>query len=235
MQKKYKSILIFTKIYKDNDLLVKFLTDKDELITGIVYGGLSKKKRNIYQVGFFLTINVSFSPQKPPAISAELSHPLISSFLDDKYKLSCLLSTVSLLNLSIIEGQKINNIYNTIEDFVKILLFKKKWISNYCIFLFNLLKIIGYQIDYKNNNNLKYYNLDKLEFYKTKTNNCVIFPFKILENHNLSKFDYKQIVSVFKIFETIFFKNHLSNNNLYLPNHYQLFKTLVTDYLKINE
>ena len=54
MQKKFKGILLFVKIYKDNDLFIKFLSNTDELITGIVYGGLSKKKRNIYQIGFFL-------------------------------------------------------------------------------------------------------------------------------------------------------------------------------------
>ena len=44
MQSKHKGILLFTKIYKENDLFIKLLSDKDYLITGIVYGGLSKKK-----------------------------------------------------------------------------------------------------------------------------------------------------------------------------------------------
>ena len=45
MQKKFKGILIFVKIYKENDLYIKFLSDTDELVSGIVYGGLSKKKK----------------------------------------------------------------------------------------------------------------------------------------------------------------------------------------------
>ena len=45
MQSKHKGILLFAKIYKENDLFIKFLSDKDHLITGIVYGGLSKKKK----------------------------------------------------------------------------------------------------------------------------------------------------------------------------------------------
>ena len=44
MQKKFKGILIFAKIFKENDLYIKFLSNTDELISGIVYGGLSKKK-----------------------------------------------------------------------------------------------------------------------------------------------------------------------------------------------
>ena len=44
MQKKFKGILIYAKIFKENDLYIKFLSNTDELISGIVYGGLSKKK-----------------------------------------------------------------------------------------------------------------------------------------------------------------------------------------------
>ena len=47
MQKKIRGIILFIKVYKENDLLIKLLSDSDEIITGIVYGGLSKKKRNI--------------------------------------------------------------------------------------------------------------------------------------------------------------------------------------------
>jgi len=41
------------------------------------------------------------------------------------------------------------------------------------------------------------------------------------------------INNIFKIFETVFIKNHLSIFNLQLPNQYHLFKKLITD--KINE
>ncbi len=44
MQNKYKGILLYVKSYKENDLFIKFLSNSDELISGIVYGGLSKKK-----------------------------------------------------------------------------------------------------------------------------------------------------------------------------------------------
>ena len=44
MQKKFNGILIHSKVFKDNDLLIKFLSDTDEVFSGIVYGGLSKNK-----------------------------------------------------------------------------------------------------------------------------------------------------------------------------------------------
>ena len=53
MYNKFKGLLLYKKTYKENDLFVKFISNTDEIITGIIYGGLSKSKRNIYQVGFF--------------------------------------------------------------------------------------------------------------------------------------------------------------------------------------
>ena len=53
MQKKFNGILLHTKVFKDNDLLIKFLSDTDQLISGIVYGGMSKKKKIFFSWVFF--------------------------------------------------------------------------------------------------------------------------------------------------------------------------------------
>ena len=143
MQNKYKGILLFKKIYRDNDLYVKLLSNTDELITGIVYGGLSKNKRNIFQIGYYLDLNVSFKNNKPASINAELSKPYIASIINDKYKLNCLMCVTSLINLSIIEGQVVKNIYNISNDFLLSMHNQKKWFNNFCEYLFKLLKIIG--------------------------------------------------------------------------------------------
>ena len=53
MQTKYRGILLYLKVHKENDLLVKFLSNSDELISGIVYGGLSKKKEIFFKLVIF--------------------------------------------------------------------------------------------------------------------------------------------------------------------------------------
>ena len=231
MQKKYKGILLYTKIYKENDLLIKFLSNTDEIISGIVYGGLSKKKKNIFQIGFFLNLNVSKTLNRPASISAELSEPFISSVIEDKYKLNCLLSVISLVNLSIIEGQTVKNIFNITEDFLKKMIIKKNWISLYCIYLFNLLKIIGYAIDAKDDGIYKHFNLEKSEFSFTRSKDTIIFPYDLL-NNKLSSNSYESISNFFKIFENIFSRNHLSDLNLQLPNHYHYFKKLIIEFFE---
>ena len=232
MQKKFKGILLFSKIFNENDLFVKFLSNSDELISGLVYGGLSKKRKNIYQVGFFLDLNILYKSNKPPSINAELSKPYMSSIITDKYKLNCLLSTISLINLSIIEGQKINNLYNLSENFLNNMILSKNWLINHLIFLFNLLKLIGYEIDYSSNSKKNYFNLENLNFEEELNNSSVKFPHILLNSDKISKRNYNDIVIFFKIFETVFIKNHLSNLNLQLPNQYHLFKKQLITYFK---
>ena len=229
MLKKYKGIIISTKIYKENDLLIKFLSNTDEIITGIVYGGLSKKKRSIYQIGFFLNFNIVLNTNRPPSINAELSEPFISLISDNKYKLNCLLSTISLINLSIIEGQKIKKIFKVSEDFLTIMINKKRWIIHYFLFLFNLLKIIGYEIDFNKQINNKYFDLETQEFTENKISKSVLFPYDLLKNNNYSNLHFNSINNIFIIFESIFINNHLSDINLQLPNQYLLFKKLILD------
>tara|TARA_B100001057_G_scaffold457129_1_gene505185 strand:- start:1113 stop:1811 length:699 start_codon:yes stop_codon:yes gene_type:complete len=226
MQKKYKGLLLFTKAYKENDLFIKFLSSTDEIISGIIYGGLSRKKRNIIQIGFNLLFDVSIKSNMPPSIKAELIEPYISVIINDKYKLNCLMSVTSLINLSIIEGQKVKDIYKTSENFLKLMFHNKKWIKEYFIFLFKLLKIIGYEIDLYGNSNKKYFNLETLDFSNTSAQSSIEFPHHLLEN-NSSKIDIYSVNQIFKIFEFVFEKHHLSNFNLSLPNQYQLFKKLI--------
>ncbi len=226
MQRKYKGILLFSKAYKENDLYIKFLSSSDEIISGIIYGGLSRKKRNIIQIGFNLLFDVSSKGNMPPSIKVELIEPYISVIINDKYKLNCLMSVTSLINLSLIEGQRVKDIYKTSENFLKLMFDNKKWIKEYFIFLFKLLKIIGYEIDIYGNNNKKYFNLETLDFSNTYVKSSLEFPHHLLDN-NFSKIDTYSVNQILKIFEFVFEKHHLSNFNLNLPNQYQLFKKLI--------
>ena len=109
---KTRGILLFTKLSSENNLFLKFLTENDEILTGISFGGSTKKKKNIYQVGYFLNLNIKFKNSSfPKNISGELSKPFYYNIFIDKYKLHSLLSIISLLNLSIVEGQKITGIF----------------------------------------------------------------------------------------------------------------------------
>ena len=227
---KKRGILLFCKISSENNLYLKILTDKDEIITGLSFGGSTKKKKNIYQIGYFLNIIIKNKNKNlPNSISAELSRPYYYNIFNDKYKLHGLLSIVSLLNISIIEGQKVNGLFDLSESIIEILAKKEKWIIEYFLYLFNLLKLIGYDIDFYKNSLKNYFNLETLQFENCLTSRSIKFPHQLLNKEQ--KIDKESANSFFKIFEIILKNQHLNNMNLNIPINYLKFKKLILDYL----
>jgi len=233
MQNKTFGILLYKKIIKENNLFVKILSENDEIITGIVYGGNSSKKKNIYQTGYSLNLRLSKNNNNSPyAIESEIGKPFLSSLINDKYKLYCLLSLISIINLSIIEGQNVKGIFNSVYQFINKLVTKKRWMLFYCIWLFDILKIIGYEIDYISNYNKKYFNVNSLMFTNNQQNNTFVFPHEYLVGKK--KINYNHIESIFFIFENIFNNNHLIHSKIQLPVNYLNFKKLILNYLDRN-
>ena len=231
---KERGILLFSKISSENNLYLKILTQKDEIITGISFGGSTKKKKNIFQIGYFLnTVIKNKNKNFPNSISAELSKPFYHNIFNDKYKLHGLLALVSLLNISIIEGQKVSGLFNLSENIIEKLAYEKKWIINYFIFLLNLLKIIGYDIDYQQNTSKDYLNLDSLQFSNLSIAKSIKFPHLLLNNKN--DINLENANSFFKVFEIILQNHHLNNMNLNIPTNYFKFKKIILNFLIKNE
>ena len=231
MKNKLKGIIFYTKIIKDHDLYLRILSSNNEIVSGMVYGGNSSKKKNIYQNGYFVDFEIKQKNQNsPPIIIAEISKPYIANIFEDKYKLNALLSILNLIKLSIVEGQHINSFYNNIEDTINKIIHEKHWIVIYCQWLFNLLTLIGYQIDYQKNTDNFYFDLSSQKFEKKNEISCVEFPHSLFINNK--NINFKNINLVFVIFESIFLKNHLDTNNYKMLTSYINFKNLILDKLK---
>ena len=231
MKNKLKGMIFYSKIVKDNDLYIKVISTNDNVLSGMVYGGYSSKKKLIYQNGYFIDFSLSQKNQNaPPIFLAEISKPYIGVIFEDKYKLNALLSILNLINLSILEGQYIKGFFNNIEQIIYRIINENNWIIFYCEWLFQLLTLIGYQIDYQKNIKNLYFNLSTQKFEKFFGNSSIEFP------HNLFSLDkdvtFKNINAVFQIFESIFLKNHLDNITYKMPKSYLNFKIIILDRLK---
>ena len=181
MTDKLNGIIFYSKNIRDNDLFVKILSSKDEINQGIVYGGNSSKKKMIYQNGYFTHYSIKTKNEySPPSISAEIRRPYLSKMNDDKYKLHALLSILSLINISIVEGQTIKGFYNSVYKLILIIINENRWIIYYCEWLFNLLQLIGYQIDYKKHLERKYYDIVNQTFLYKPNANTIEFPDQLL-------------------------------------------------------
>ena len=233
-ENKTKGILLYNKLSSENNLFLKFLTEDDEILTGISFGGSTKKKKNIYQLGYFLNLNIKIKNSNfPKNISGELSKPYIYDIFIDKYKLHSLLSIVSLLNLSIIEGQKIKGLFECTYKIINLISSKENWLVDYFLYLLNLLKLIGYEIDFTNKLSLNYLNLDTLQFVNKNSNKSIVFPHNLLNKS--VKINFADVDSFFKIFEIILQNHHLNNMNLNIPTNYLKFKKLILGFLSKNE
>ena len=168
----------------------------------------------------------------PYNINAEIRKPFLGIIINDKYKLHCLLSLISIINLSIIEGQNIKGIFNCVDNFIQHLIVKKKWIVFYCKWLFDLLKVIGYEIDYKSNSDKNYFDVNLMKFTNINQSNSFLFPHDFLAGKKKIEYNYLEII--FLIFEYIYKNNHLINFNNNLPNNYISFKKLILNYLSKN-
>jgi len=231
MKNKSKGVIFFSKKIKDNDLYIRILSADDKIHSGMVYGGNSSKKKLIYQIGYFLDYFMTIKNENsPPIFTGEISKPYLGSIFADKYKLNGLLSVLSLINLSIVEGQYIKYIYNDIENLAINIINKHHWIVFYCEWLFLLLKRIGYQIDYKNNNNKKYYDIIEQKFINLNNTNAIEFPHSFFLNSQ--EINFKNINAIFVIFESIFLKNHLDNINYKMPINFINFKKIILFRLK---
>ena len=168
---KERGILLFSKLSSENNLYVKILTDKDEIITGLIFGGSSKKNKNIYQVGYFLNIIIKNKNKNfPNSITAELSKPYYHNIFNDKYKLHGLLAIVSLLNISIIEGQKVNGLF-ALSD-----------------------------IDFYKNSLNNYFNLETLQFEDYSTIRTIKFPHQLLnKEQKIDKQNANTFFKIFEI------------------------------------
>tara|TARA_Y100000590_G_scaffold443889_1_gene573931 strand:- start:220 stop:921 length:702 start_codon:yes stop_codon:yes gene_type:complete len=230
MLNKKKGLIIYVKKIKDNDLFIKLLSSDDNIISGIVYGGNSSKKRSIYQNGFFIEFNlIQKNINSVKSINGELTPPFTGSIFFDKFKSFSLLSLISILNESIYQDAKIHDLFLSVKELIISINSNKSWLSTYCKWLLDFLKLLGYEIEYKNIDN-KYFNLQTLNFENQSNNNDLLrFPYELFEKNYV--INSESVSSLFTIFETVYKKNNLNNYKETMPINYINFKNLILDKL----
>ena len=231
MQNKSLGFILYTKIIKDNDLYIKILSNDDKIVSGLVYGGNSSKKKLTYQPGYIIEFNqLQKNTNSVSTINGELVRPYIGNIYKDKFKSFCLLAIISILNICLYDGVKTNGIFTSVKELINHINTNNQWLSEFCDWLFYLLKLLGYEIEYKNKKNIKYFNLQSLTLEDINTStSSILFPHDLLKNNGIVK--YESVNSVFTIFETVFKQYHLNNNNDKMPLNYLNFKKIIINKL----
>jgi len=235
MPNKNQGLILYNKIIRDNNLFIKLLSDDDKISSGMIYGGNSSKKKLIYQVGYIIEFHQSQKNiNSINSINGEISKPFIVNIFNDKFKSFSLLAIISILNTCLYEGVKINGLFQSVKDLIIIINNNNHWLSDFCIWLLFLLKLLGYEIKYNYENNKRYFNLQSLNFEdKYKDKFSLIFPYNLLIKKE--KINYESVNSIFILFETIIKQYHLSHYDVKMPENYLNFKKIILNELNNNE
>ena len=207
--------LLFKNRYNENSLITEVYTKNHGKVSGIIFGGTSKKIKNYLQIGNKLHINYnSKSENRIGYFKIEIQKALSPYYFDDVQKLSCISSAMNLVKLLTAESQINQSIYNLLENFY-ILLNDDNWIQKYIFWELDLLKAIGYDL------NLIELVDKKLIDNKTQYTSKSSLDKKIIPNFLVDKTqsseDLKTLLSGLKLVSDYLDKSILKPNNLNQP------------------
>ena len=197
--------------FRENANIINVFTNTHGKVSGIVYGGNSRKIRNFLQISnkIFVFYN-SKGDNRIGYFKTEIVEAISPKYFNNKRKTTSLLSLSSILNLLLPDSQPYKNLFISVEKFLKDL-DQENWAVNYVYLELYLLKELGYDPyleqfakNLDENSNHKTVEIDNIKyqipiFLLKKKNN------KIIENKNLSV--------------ALTFTRNLLSNKFFLPNN----------------
>ena len=200
--------------YNENSLIAEFYTKDHGKSSGIIFGGSSKKIKNYLQIGNRIHINFSSkSVNRVGYFKVEIQDAISPYFFDDQKKLSCISSAMNLIKILTADSQKNKLIYHLIENFY-VILKKDNWLKSYIYWELELLKLIGFDLEFEN---LVEKNLSNKQIqYTSKSIDKRIIPnFLVDKNDNIE--DLETLLDGLKLVGDYLDKTILKPNNLNHP------------------
>ena len=201
--------------YSENSIIAEIFTENHGKISGIIFGGTSKKIKNYLQIGN--KIYVSYNTKSPSRIGyfkIEILEALTPFYFDENQKLSCIASAMHLIKLLTAEAQSNTQIFILISKFFKILTFDN-WIQEYIFWELELLKLLGYDLELKNMVEKEVIDEKVNYFVKSSSEKKIIPSFLIDGNHE--NVDLKNLLKGLKLVTDYLEKSILKPNNLNIP------------------
>ena len=201
--------------FGENSIIAEFFTENHGKISGIIYGATSKKIRNYLQLGNKFHINYnSKNENKLGYLKIEIEKILTPLFFEDKKKLSCIVSSMSLVKLLTVDNQSNVNIYKLINNFYNFLE-DSNWINKFIFWELELLKLVGYDLELKNIVSEEIVDDKKLYFVSNNNEKKYIPNFLVEKDYNV--IDFNQILNGLKLISDYLDKSILRPNNISHP------------------
>ena len=208
--------LISKNRYSENSIIAEVFTKNHGKISGIIFGGTSKKIKNYLQVGNKIYVNYnSKSPTRIGYFKVEILKALTPLYFDENQKLSCISSAMNLIKLLTAEAQSNKEIFILIDKFFEILPLDN-WIKEYIFWELELLKLLGYDLELKNMVEKEIIDKKVNYFVKSPSEKKVIPNFLIDQKYE--NVDLKNLLKGLKLVTDYLEKSILKPNNLSLPS-----------------
>ena len=201
--------------YSENSLISEIFTKNHGKVSGIIFGGTSKKIKNYLQIGNLLHINFnSKSENRAGSFKIEIQKAYSPLYFENAKKLNCITSAMNLIKLLNADLQSNIKIFNLITEFY-LLLDHNDWLKQYIFWELELLKNLGYDLNF--DSLVKKKIVENKIFYiaESSTEKKVVPNFLI--NKEESAEDLKTLLSGLKLVSDYIDKTILKPNNLNFP------------------
>tara|TARA_Y100001936_G_scaffold14920_1_gene12816 strand:- start:167 stop:847 length:681 start_codon:yes stop_codon:yes gene_type:complete len=210
-----KGFLLSKFKYSENSVIADFFTTDHGKTSGIIFGASSKRIKGYLQIGNKFQLNYqSKNENKIGSFKVEIIKAETPLFFNDRSKLHCISSSMSMVKLLTAENQKNPEIFNLIEKFFT-LIKKNNWLMEYIIWELELLKLSGYDLNLRKivkktieNNKSKY-------FVESQTEKKIVPNFLVENNNEIA--DKNDLIRGIQIVTSYLDKNILQPNNLNHP------------------
>ena len=201
--------------YNENSLITEIFTKDHGKISGIIFGGTSKKIKNYLQIGNKLHVSYnSKSENKIGYFKIEIQQALSPYYFDNQKKLLCISSAMQLIKMLTAESQKNQIIYDLIDNFYT-LLKDNNWIKKYIFWELELFKIIGFDLEFTNLVDKKIVGNEMFYISKSSKDKKIIPNFLI--ERNINPKDLSTLLDGLKLVGNYLEKTILKPNNLNQP------------------
>ena len=207
--------LVSKNRYNENSLITEIFTKDHGKVSGIIFGGTSKKIKNYLQVGNLLyTTYNSKTVNRIGYFKIEIFKAFSPIYFDNPQKLNCISSAMSLIKILTADSQNNENVYRLINDFY-IILSETDWLKKYVFWELELLSVLGFNLDLKQMVNKEIIDNKTVYVAKSATEKKIVPNFLIDNDENL--INSKELLNGLKLVGDFMDKTILKPNNVNYP------------------
>jgi len=211
-----QGFLLSKSKYSENSIIAELYTLNKGKVTGIVFGGTSKKIKNYLQIGNRLHVNYnSKNDNRMGYFKIEILNAYSPFYFDHKQKPSCITSAMNLIKILTAEAQANKKVFTLINNLFD-LLNDNNWLKRYIFWELELLKLLGYDLELENL--VEKGKVDNQTVYFASSYNEKKYVPNFLIERDLEVKDINILLSGLRLVGDYLDKTILKPNNLNYPN-----------------